>query len=97
MSKRKHITLNLQQKYEIINRIEAGECARSIAVEYGVGTSTISDIRKNKEKIIEFIVSMDSGPDSKKTIKPSRYPEMEKALYTWFLQETTRGMYLVSG
>lgn len=94
MPKRKHVTLSLQQKSEVINRIEAGESFRSIAAKYGVGKSTISDIGKNKGNIREFIVSSDSGVGSRKTVKLSGYPEMEKALFTWFLQERARGMYV---
>lgn len=93
MSKRKHVTLNLQQKAAIIRHIEAGENIRSIANKYGVGKSTISDINKNKEKILEFIASSDSGTGNRKTLKGSEYPEMEKALFAWYLQERARGMY----
>lgn len=93
MSKRKHVTLNLQQKAAIIRQIESGESVRYIANKYGIGKSTISDINKNKEKIIEFIASSDCGTGNRKTLKGSEYPEMEKALFTWCLQQRARGMY----
>lgn len=91
MSKRKHNTLKLQQKIDIIKRVDAGESTRSLALEYGIGKSTVSDIHKNKVKILEYVGSSDSGPGARKTLKVSVNPEMEKAVYTWFLQERARG------
>ncbi|KAJ8937511.1 hypothetical protein NQ318_015977 [Aromia moschata] len=49
--------------------------------EYGVGTSTISDIKKNKDKIKRFTGQCDSGPGSRKTLRKAEYTEMEKRLH----------------
>ncbi|KAK9736384.1 hypothetical protein QE152_g12537 [Popillia japonica] len=45
---------------------------------------------EGRGKITEFITSSDSGSGSRKTDKLSGYPEMEKALFTWSLQERAR-------
>ena len=50
--KRKRVVLTLVQKICIIERLEAGEVAVKLAHEYGVGNSTISDIKKGEEKIL---------------------------------------------
>ncbi|KAG5681787.1 hypothetical protein PVAND_011195 [Polypedilum vanderplanki] len=52
--KRKHITLTIQEKIDIINLIESGQSRQAIANRYGVGKTTVHDIYKRKEKIIEF-------------------------------------------
>ena len=49
--KRKRVTLNIQQKLRIIERIEHGERASVLAVEYNIGSSTISDIKQAKDKL----------------------------------------------
>lgn len=49
--KRKHKTLSIQQKSEIIERLNRGESGKVLAAEYGVGRSTICDIKKKKPKI----------------------------------------------
>ncbi|KAJ8930399.1 hypothetical protein NQ314_016794 [Rhamnusium bicolor] len=91
MSKRKHNTLNLEEKVKILKLIESGESFANIASKYGVGKSTVGDIKKNKTKILEYVSSGDKGVGSRKTLKLSAYPAMEKSLYTWFLQERSRG------
>ena len=49
--KRKHKTLSIKQKSEIIERLNKGESGKVLAAEYGVGRSTICDIKKKKPKI----------------------------------------------
>lgn len=51
MGKRKHITLPLGQKAEILDKLRRGVSGKKLAQEYGIGTSTISDIKKNSGKI----------------------------------------------
>lgn len=48
-SKRKHITLTIKQKSDVLERLARGESGKVLANEYGVGTSTISDIKKQTE------------------------------------------------
>jgi hypothetical protein len=53
--KRKHVTLNIKEKHEILKKLEFGVSGASLAAKYNVGTSTISDIKKNKSKIEKFV------------------------------------------
>jgi len=43
--KRKHTTLTLVQKFEILNKIEKGDKLVNLANEFGIGHATIHDIR----------------------------------------------------
>ncbi|KAJ8929154.1 hypothetical protein NQ314_018178 [Rhamnusium bicolor] len=52
MSKRKHNTLNLEEKVKILKLIESGESFANIASKYGVGKSTVGDIKKEQDKNI---------------------------------------------
>lgn len=54
-ARRKHITLTIKQKSDIVDRLVRGESGKALANEYGVGTSTISDIKKNKEQLIGYV------------------------------------------
>jgi hypothetical protein len=88
--KRKHRTLTLLQKYNILQKLEDGQTVTALSKEYGVGKATISDIKKKKEKIKQFIASSEAETSKRKTIKQAFYPAVDSAVYTWFLQERCR-------
>ncbi|KAK9744768.1 CENP-B N-terminal DNA-binding domain [Popillia japonica] len=90
--KRKHETLSLVKKMEILRKLDSGENQMKLAGEYGVGRATIYDIKKNREKIENFANTADAGTSSRQTMKVGEYPLMDDgdALYTWFLQERAR-------
>ncbi|KAI4463928.1 paired box protein pax-6-related-related [Holotrichia oblita] len=69
--------------------VDSGESVRSVAVKYSIGKSTVSDICKNKANIMDYVVE-DHNLDKRKSLRLSAYPAMEKALYTWFVQERAR-------
>ena len=48
--KRKLIVLDIPTKLRILDRLENGEKAVDIASEFGVGKSTVSDIKAAKNK-----------------------------------------------
>lgn len=48
--KRKRVMLDLNQKIEIIKRLKKGETPTSIALIYGVGRTTVNDIKRDAEK-----------------------------------------------
>lgn len=91
MSKRKHVTLDLKQKIQVIKDIDAGHSYSSITLKHGIGKATVADIKKNKDKILAFLHETNVGPSTRKTLKLSTNPKIEKALFTWFSQERTKG------
>ena len=48
--------LTLKQKLElpVTEKFEKGESVKKLANDYGIGVQTVIDIKKNKEKLIEF-------------------------------------------
>ena len=48
------MALNIQQKLRIIERLENGEKACVLAQGYGIGSSTVIDIKKAKDKFEIF-------------------------------------------
>lgn len=92
--KRKKTVLTIEQKLEIIKRIESGTNGRTLAVEFCVGTSTISDIKKKKEEIRNFSTKIiKSIPlNAVKTQKKPANDLLEEALMIWFIQRRAEGM-----
>ncbi|KAG5869351.1 hypothetical protein JTB14_015118 [Gonioctena quinquepunctata] len=88
--KRKHKTLTIKEKCDILDRLNRNETFSSLASEYGVGRSTIYDVKKKHEKIKKFVSTTDCGPGKRQTLKKAEHPEVEEALYMWFLQERNR-------
>ena len=46
--KRKHLSLSVVQKVELLQRLECGVSVRCISEEYSVRTTTIYDLRNRK-------------------------------------------------
>jgi Mor family transcriptional regulator len=61
--KHKHKTLSA--KAEIIKKLDKGEKFINLAKEYGVGSATIYDIKKDREKIESFVKYTDSSPSDR--------------------------------
>jgi len=49
--KRKRVVLEFNQKHEIIKRLKKGETATNIAHIYGVGRTSVNNIKRDAEKI----------------------------------------------
>ncbi|KAJ8971435.1 hypothetical protein NQ314_000691, partial [Rhamnusium bicolor] len=75
-----------KEKSTIIDELKKGITGKALAFKYGVGTSTISDIKKNADKIKGFVVQCVSGPEKRKT----EYPRMESELHSWFVNLRNR-------
>lgn len=49
--KREHVAYDLQQKYDILLALEKGEKAADLSRKYDVKANTVSDWKKNADKI----------------------------------------------
>ena len=85
--KRKRLVLTLPKKIGLVKRMEKGESCAKLMAEYGVGSSTIYDLKKQKDKLLSFVASTE-GPTSKtenrKSLKGPKMGELDCALYMWF-------------
>lgn len=91
--KRKRVVLSLQQKLEIIDRLEKGISVQSLASEYNVGEQTVRDIRKKKTDLMKFTSCAESsiGLKKRKTMKKSTYESLDMAMLEWFTQQRALG------
>ena len=92
-SKRKRKVLSIEDKISIIKQLESSS-NKVIAEKYGVGKSTISDIKKNKEKILTFQREMSNMGMQKKAkiMKLGDDIQHDKAVFLWFKQKRVEGV-----
>ena len=91
--KRKRVVLTLENKLSILDRLAKGEKASKIASEFGIGNSTVTDLKKNESKIRSFVSSMESLSVCLKERKIMRLAEDEKvdeAVYLWYVQKRSQ-------
>ena len=95
-TKRKCIVLDIPTKLGILDLLENGGKAVDIATEFGVGKSTVSDIKVAKNKLREFMVNSDTKNISRHTMKP-RADEIWIKPYRPFLYKRTEVHFISSG
>lgn len=84
----------MDKKLDALNRIDKGESLKNIASELGVGTSTVSDWKKNRKEIEEFCFKMISKDslEGRGTIKKAKNEELDEALFVWYSLQRERGV-----
>ena len=92
--KRKRVVWDIPTKLKILERLGNGERAVDLAREYGVGRSTISDMKSTESKLREFLSHSNNDSRSRCTMKLSADENLDRLLYTWFLEERSKGTYL---
>jgi len=65
-TKRKRAVLSIKDKQIIFSRLDKGEKGTNLAQEFGTSKQQISDIRKNKDKILKFIDSIETSEGLKR-------------------------------
>jgi len=81
-AKRKSKTLTLKEKYDILVQLDEGKSSVSAIInKYGIGRTTLYDLKKQKQKVIEYIEN--SSGETRRTFKKSNYPEIENNLLDW--------------
>ncbi|KAH0817852.1 hypothetical protein GEV33_004939 [Tenebrio molitor] len=93
MSKRKRVVLNFQQKLEILRQLNEGKSGTILAKQYGIGTSTISDIKRNADSILQFVSNLECEKhiSEKKTRKTAQNTDLDSRVYKWYVEEKKKG------
>ncbi|CAB3232084.1 unnamed protein product [Arctia plantaginis] len=60
---RKHSTLTIKDKLRIIEMLDKGDSYPVIARKFGIGRSTVGDIKKNKDKLLNPAFNRSRGPN----------------------------------
>ena len=95
-TKRKKVTVTMEQKLQALFRIDAGESLTKIAQELGVGKQTVSDWKTNRKEIENLCAKMVSKDSlgNKRTLKTPKNETLDEALYVWFCQQRVQGVPL---
>jgi hypothetical protein len=91
--RRRHV-LTIKQKVEVLRKIDRGVSVSQLCREYGVGQSTICNIKAQKNKILQFVagsVSM-AGISKRKTLRGPNNIDLDKMVYEWFRQHMSEGI-----
>ena len=89
-AKRRRLVLSVEDKLDILKLIEAGTSHSIIADRYGIGKSTVGDIKKNKSRLEVFkkkTEDMGMKKACQKVMKFGEYKELDEALHIWFRQQ----------
>lgn len=92
--KRKKTVVTMEERFRALKRLDAGETAKKIAVEMGVGTSTVSDWKKSRNEIEKWCSSQASTTGIKKLKMMKKAPNnhINECLYLWFTQRREQGL-----
>jgi hypothetical protein len=63
--KRKHLSLSIALKAELLQKLDRGVSVRNVSEANGVGTTTIYDLKKQKDMLLKFY----SDSDDQKLMK----------------------------
>ena len=86
-TKRKRAVQSIKDKQIIFSRLDKADKGTNLAQEFGIIKQQISDIRKNKDKILKCTDNIEKAPKDlkRKSLKLADDEQMDKALYAWFI------------
>lgn len=64
--KKKHLSLSIKQKVENLQKPDCVVPVRPLPGEYGVGTTTVYDLKKQKDKLLKFYCDSDDKKQTKR-------------------------------
>ena len=60
MLKRKHNSLSIATKIEVLEKLNRGKSVKKLCLDYSVGQSTINNLKQQRKKILNFYQESDS-------------------------------------
>ena len=94
-TKRPHKTLSIEKKLEILDQVGKKSYA-ILSEEYGIGRSTIANLRKQEMELRQYRRKMKEMGIRRpaKIMKLGRDEDLEKAIYLWFCQKREQGIQI---
>ncbi|KAK8724192.1 hypothetical protein OTU49_011261 [Cherax quadricarinatus] len=95
--KRRRTVLSIAEKAELIRRLHNGDSQRQLALEYGIGTSTVSDVKKHEAEILKYVeTNGDFVAMTRRKLESGAKADVEEAVFDWLVQEM-RGGKMMTG
>ena len=85
----------MDDKLAILDRLKNETQEKLAAAEYGVGRSTIGDIKKSEDKLRAFASTMEGlamNTKGRKVMRLADDEKLDKAVYLWFIQKRSQDM-----
>lgn len=79
--------LSYETKLKVINMLEENIKPRVICEKFGIKKSTVSKIKSRRDQILNFSETSHGVFSKIKKVPKLLVPDVEKALYVWFLQQ----------
>ena len=67
--KRKRTVLSIAEKLKIIDKLESEVPVATVVAEYGIGLTTVKDLKRNKVKIRKLSVKFEEGSEVVKSVR----------------------------
>ena len=90
MPKRAHKTLSIDQKVKLVDQIDK-KSYTVLCEEYGIGRSTISDIKKCEMEIRQYKRKLHEM-GIQQPVKTIKLGDLDKAVFMWFKQKRDEGI-----
>ena len=92
--KRKRKVLTVDEKLKILELLDNNYSLAAIATKYDIGKSTVSDIKRDRQKLLDFKKeTLDMGMHHQpKMMKLGTSAILDKAVYLWFKQKRMDGI-----
>ncbi|XP_068218494.1 uncharacterized protein [Palaemon carinicauda] len=95
LTKRKRTVLSIAEKADLIRRMHNGESQRQLAFEYGIGTSTVSDVKKHEAEILRYVeTNGDFVAMNRRKLEAGAKVDVEEAVFDWLMKEMRAGREL---
>lgn len=94
-TKRKRKCLTVEEKVKILDEIKKGVSYTIIQERYGVGKSTITDMKSKECEIRQYGCRADNkglSTSGKKVKMSDDSDKLDQAVYTWFRQQREKGL-----
>ncbi|XP_063592987.1 protein jim lovell-like [Penaeus indicus] len=91
--KRKHKTISMLEKVELLQKLESGTSVRSLCELYGVSSSTVYDLKKQKGQIFSYFADNigRKSLEKRKSLRRGKSTELDTTLLQWFKQRRGEG------
>lgn len=95
-SKRKHNSLTITRKVELLRKLEKGTSVRKLCEEYEIGKSTVYDLQKQKTQILQFYADSDTqkAMEDRKTMRSVKNVDVDKVMMEWIRQRRSESVPL---
>lgn len=86
--KRKHLCLSIAQKVKLLEKLDRGVSVKRLMEEYGVGMTTIYDLKKQKDKLLKFYAESDEPRlmKTRKTLHKAKNEDVDCVFKEWIRQ-----------